>query len=149
MADLYRYHSAPEGALELSKTPRMVLLQSLYGQYHDPKASHSSNIRSDDDLNDLFEIWNTRPKQEPPYSCTKRAAVEAWRQQVESQVKTRISSYRCTVSNTQDTLPCLELSVGGYTRTEHRMFRIPELLDAILHFAGPVAQIRALRVSKG
>jgi len=127
----------------------MLLLQSLYKQYHNPKASHSSNIRDNNELNDLFDIWNRRPKVEPPYSCTERSAVEAWRQQVERQVKTRISSYRCTVLNTQDTLPCLELSVGGYTSTEHRMFRIPELLDAILHFAGPVAQIRALRVLKG
>ena len=148
MADLFRYRSTPEGALAWSKEPRMLLLQSLYKQYHNPKRPVSEQIGSQNIMNDLRDNCNVRPKVEPPYSCTERSAVEAWRQQVERQVKTRISGYRCTAANTQETLRCVKLGVRDYVRTEHRMFQIPELLDVILQFAGPAAQIRALRVSK-
>ena len=126
----------------------MLLLQSIYEPHQDPTNRSLSDIDVDNLQNDFRDICNELPKVEPPYSDTERPTVEAWRQQVERQVKTRISGYHYTVTYKQDTLRCLERGGRDYTRTEHRMFQIPELLDVVLQFAGPVAQIRALRVSK-
>ncbi|KAI4710739.1 hypothetical protein J4E89_004329 [Alternaria sp. Ai002NY15] len=128
--------------------PRMAFLYSLYKPHQDPTNLPLKTLEQDNFMNELRDNSNVRPKVEPSYSCIERSAVEAWRQQVEQQVKTRISGYRCTVANTQETPRCVKLGVRDYVRTEHRMLQIPELLDVILQFAGPAAQIRALRVSK-
>ena len=144
----YCLRLSDEGALEQSKEPRMVLLYSLYEPHQDPADLPPSDVFSHNAMHNIRDLMNVRPKAEPPYSSAERSAVEDWRQRVEQQVTTRISSYRYKPSYQKSTLSYARPSDERPTYTEHRMLQISELRDLILDFAGPAAQIRALHVSR-
>jgi len=130
----------------------MVLLYSLYEPHQDPAGLPPSDVFMHNSEHSMSDLMNVRPKAEPPYSNAERSAVEDWRQQVEQQVTTRISSYRYKPSYHpsyhKNTLFYARPNDERPTYTEHRMLQISELRDLILQFAGPAAQIRALHVSR-
>ncbi|KAF1845462.1 uncharacterized protein K460DRAFT_366342 [Cucurbitaria berberidis CBS 394.84] len=88
---------------------------------------------------------NTCPDTEPTYSVAERTAVEVWRQRVRSQVATRIDRYPPLIAGVTSTSSKPKNSPPK--RSEHHVFQVPELLDLILHFAGPEAQVHALDVA--
>jgi hypothetical protein len=93
-----------------------------------------------------WEQINLSPITAPTYSSQERSVLELWRQQVRLIIENRLAAYSksdsSTATNTTIRLPLPEF------RCKHKMFRIPELLDAVLHFAGPTVQIVALNVSR-
>ena len=104
--------------------------------------------------NERLDIINEPTKASPAYSRSEKLVVEQWRKQVGHRVRARIALYQTRKPDaapiTHGQRPCQRLKASNRRlreRTEHTLFRIPELLDIILRFAGPGAQIRALHTS--
>ncbi|KAI0585082.1 hypothetical protein TUN199_05084 [Pyrenophora tritici-repentis] len=138
-------------AMAPALTPHLQFLYAAYGSDLDPTTIPTS-LRSDfDQLVEAADVRNMRPKVEPSYSCAEKLALESWASQVNHQIRTRILSYQCPTASAST----FDSGSSSYTqrpiytsRSEHQLFRIPELLDTVLGYAGPVAQMQALRVSK-
>ncbi|KAI4660923.1 uncharacterized protein J4E79_005491 [Alternaria viburni] len=81
----------------------------------------------------------------PRYSPIEQLAVERWREQVSYRVKARIAL--CQTCKPDAIQKANNERPPKRKRTEHDVFQIPELLDMILQFAGPEAQVRALLLS--
>ena len=103
---------------------------------------HLSKAKGHTSLHHIWDVANVAPRISPPYS-EKQSAVELWRKHVSEQIDRRIAAYRIG-----EQIPTHVASGGRSCRhSEHRVFHIPELLDLILQFAGPEAQMRVLLVS--
>ena len=130
-------------------TPRASLLCAMYEPGLDPETLPPQALQAHNVLNDRRDVTNSRPKVPACYSDAEKSTVESWRQQVKELVETRISDYRCprpeaAVASSEPSL----CSHQHTYRSENRMLQIAELLDLILYFAGPVAQLQSLRVSR-
>jgi hypothetical protein len=84
------------------------------------------------------------------YPCSKAEgnAVQEWRTRVQDQITERISAFdRLLTDSSRPSKPSSLPSPNRILHTEHRLFRITELLGLILKSAGPEVQVQALAVS--
>ncbi|KAF2107056.1 hypothetical protein BDV96DRAFT_654146 [Lophiotrema nucula] len=99
-----------------------------------------------DDLRDRAEALednNIPAKIQPVYSDTEKRTLERWRQQATTLVEQRLTIYR----GDRPVAPEL-VRVGRSEDKQHVALHVPELLDAILQFAGERAQLEAWNVSR-
>jgi hypothetical protein len=92
---------------------------------------------------------NHCPEAEPPYSTVERTYLEQWRRDVGLQISKHIARYLEAAPRPIRVVYNPQASCGRPSSgCESQVFQITELLDHILHFADPKAQMRALQVSQ-
>ena len=133
--------TASRNAGDKPKTPPSPKDRFLFSIYHPNGDTAEAELFRG--VNYERDVLNLPIHTSPPYSPSERLAVEHWRRHVGRAVDARIALYRTrkqdVTSSTNEQRPC--------QRTEHSMFQIPELLDILLDYAGPEAQIRAISIS--
>ncbi|KAF2824861.1 hypothetical protein CC86DRAFT_420177 [Ophiobolus disseminans] len=126
--------------LNLSIEERVRILAAAHFPEHHPKTeSKRAWLRREIGQ---YEKHNLRAKVEPSHPREEQHVLEKWRVEVLSYVDERISRYRLSSANLSS------VASHGVARTvthptEHRALYIPELLDNILRFSVPEAQITA------
>ncbi|KAI4924175.1 uncharacterized protein J4E92_007256 [Alternaria infectoria] len=130
----------------LQADPRNSLLHSIYEPDRDLRHLHPRELKLYLEWYHMQDCTNTSPRAAPPYSEAEQSALELWRQQVNRRMMIRISSYNVSKFIPEGMSKVPQVSRPPI-RSEHPVFQIPEMLDLILHFSGPQAQVRALQIS--
>jgi hypothetical protein len=128
--------------------PQASLLLSIYQPDLDPKTLDPQKLRLEQSVNRMRDFENEPTVASPSYSQIEQSAVDLWRRQVGEQVETRIATYRvCEPGPVHIASEPQPRPSKSRRCPKHTVFHIAELLDLILQFAGPKAQVRALLVS--
>jgi hypothetical protein len=135
--------------MDFKMNAKTAFLWSIYFPDLDASNSTTDSRRLFSGAACSFDRKNCCPEAEPPYSTGERTYLEQWRRDVGLQISKQIARYLeaaprpiKVIHNPQ--VSCARPSSG----CESQVFQIAELLNHILHFAGPEAQMRALQVSK-
>jgi len=131
---------------KLADDPRGLLLHSFYEPDRDIEDFTARELKICFEIYKKQDLTNSPVIKAPSYSEAEQAALELWRQRVNHNMTTRISRYSidCSMRERATSVP---RALPPVNRSEHQVFQIPELLDLILLFAGPQAQVRTLQVS--
>ena len=119
-------------------------LRALAAAHYPPKRANIWRANIDITKVAIRERTNLRLRGPMSYSSEEQQALEEWRRCALLHIDGRIANYqrRPARSNIPSVPTRMDASRG------HRVLRIPELLDMILQFAGPEAQVSAWNVSR-
>ena len=131
---------------KLATDPRGLFLHSIYDPDTDLQDLTGRHLKIHLMIYKEWDLANSPVRKAPSYSEAEQAALELWRQRVSHHMTTRISRYSID-SSTRECATRVPQPLPRIHRSEHQVFQIPELLDLVLLFAGPQAQVRSLQVS--